>query len=233
MIRELARRALPKSILHPLEVGYSLAREAGAAARLDVYNISTFGRMAPRYGERVWIDPIACDWIVGGLGRRLTGQVLSGEWDREKAPLATSVKIQACGLHWSRGVPWEETGVYEHMMQLIRERGEADGCRTIADVRVRYSRLDAMYDQILSEGQLRSRIELQGWRGFRASGEIYVHIDRNGQILFGGGGCHRFAASRIAGLSCIPAQLGVVHAGALDRWSLNAIRSTQRPQACI
>jgi hypothetical protein len=230
VIRELARLVLPKSIRHPLGVGYSLARQAGAAARFDAINIRTYGRRAPRYGERVWIDPMACDWIIGGLKRSQTGQVLSGEWDSEKAPLATSVKIQACELHWQRGVPWEETGVYEHMMQLIREHGKVDGCLTLADVRARYSRLDAMYDQILSEGQLRSQVELRGWRNFRALGEIYVHFDRNGQILFGGGGTHRFAASRIAGLSSVPAQLGVVHAEALDRWTLNAIRSSQRPQ---
>lgn len=114
------------------------------------------------------------------------------------------------------------------MLDLIRERGSADGCRTLAEVISRYERLDVMFRQVCSEGRLRSRSELQR-RGFRASGEIYMHVGRGPQLLFGNGGNHRFAAARIAGLSCIPAQLGVVHPEAIHDWEQVAVRGARRP----
>ena len=178
----------------------------------------------------MWINPSAfSDRVLETAPKRHhTGQVVDGDWDRETAPLSTLVKIRACELHWKHGVPWEETGVYEHMMELIAERGSADGCRTFADVVARYDRLDAMFRQVRSEGQLRSRSELQH-RGFRAVGEVYVHVGRGPRLLFGNGGCHRLAAARAAGLECIPAQLGVVHPEALNDWAKAVVRSTRRP----
>lgn len=55
-------------------------------------------------------------------------------------------------------------------------------------------------------------------RCLRESGGVYVHINRNGEAIFGGGGIHRFAIARILSLDTIPAQLGVVHEEALKLW---------------
>lgn len=212
-----------------LSTAYSLAQVATAAVILDLSNRRAYGRGAPRYAERVWIDPMKCHRLVTkGMSREFSGHVVAGDWDLPTEPLSSLVKFRACEQHWTNGVPWEETGVYEHMMALISEHGEADGCRTLPDVVARYSRLDRMWQQVLVEGQLRSRVELHQ-RGFRALGEIYLHVDRNGRILFGGGGCHRLAAAQLARLKWVPAQLGVVHAQSLEEWTKCLTRSSRRP----
>lgn len=231
--REVARRTLPDPIRKRLGTAYTVARWGSIAVRRDLSNLRVHGRTGPRYAERVWINPLAVGTFVvdRNVNRAQTGQVVDGDWDRRTAPLSEQVKIRACELHWKDGVPWEETGVYEHMMEIIKERGSADSCRTMADVVARYERLDVMFQQICAEGQLRSRDELQR-RGFRARGEIYIHIGRGPQLLFGGGGCHRFAAAQIAGLECIPAQLGAVHPHTLDNWTNVAMRSASRPAKC-
>lgn len=229
-LRSVARQVLPQPVRARVGAAVGLSRVGVGATRLDLANRRAFGPRAPRYAERIWLDPLACNFAVapGAVGRAHTGQVIDNDWDLQAHPVTSSVKVKAAELHWRDGVPWEETGVYEHMLELIEERGKADGCRTLEDVIARYKRLDVMFEQMVSEGRLRSRPELQK-RGFRAKGEVYIHVGRGPQLLFGGGGCHRFAAARIAGLRSIPAQLGVVHAGALADWETVVVRSARRP----
>lgn len=214
-----------------IRVSGSWVKRASDAARLDARNILAYGRSAPRYAERVWIDPAVCNrLLVNRFSSSLSGRVLFGDWDLETAPLSNSTTFNACVLHWQEGVPWEETGVFEYMMDLIASQGYMDGCRSLEDVKERYSRLDAMYRQILSEKRLKSTLELYGQKRRRALGEVLVHVDRNGGLIFGRQGTHRLAASLSAGLPCIPSQIGAVHADALPRWNANAYRSVHRPK---
>jgi hypothetical protein len=53
---------------------------------------------------------------------------------------------------------------------------------------------------------------------FREMGGVYIHIDRNSKVLFGGGGFHRLAIAKILKLNTIPTQLGVVHKKAINSW---------------
>lgn len=208
-------------------------RPAMKAFPHDVRNRCAYGYGAPSYAGRVWINPLQCNEVLldGSIRRGHTGCVLDGEWDDATAPLSTMEKIRACELHWEHKLTWEETGIYEHMLHLIREKGRADGCRTLDDIVSRYARLDALFDQISQERILKSRTELQQ-SGFRAMGEVYVHVGRGPRLLFGRGGNHRLAAARIAGLQCIPAQLGVVHRRQVEGWTEIATPSSRRPSEC-
>lgn len=46
--------------------------------------------------------------------------------------------------------------------------------------------------------------------------EVYVHADRHGELLFGGGGQHRLAIFQHFSVHEIPVQLGVVHLANID-----------------
>ena len=196
------------------------ARHRWRVARTDLVGRRRYGREAPRYAERVVIDPTRCDeTVVPGAGtpdRSFSGVVVGGDWDRSRAPIRTLVKVDACYLRWEDSLSWEETGVYDYLLGLVEERPGTDGCFGMNDIVARYARLDEMFAQITNEGRLRSAREFS--RGRREEGGVLVHFDRTGQVLFGGGGMHRLAAARIAGLRSIPAQVGAVHPAGIGTW---------------
>ena len=140
--------------------------------------------------------------------------ILGGDWDANTFPITTQWKIAACLDHWVHHIPWHETGVYDRMMELIRQHGAVDQCRTLGDVIARYERLDQIYRVVKAEGRLRSRSELDP-KNFREGGGIYIHVGRSGEPLFGLGGNHRLAIAIALDLSVFPAQVGVVHSKAV------------------
>ncbi len=125
-----------------------------------------------------------------------------------------SPKLDACYLHWSDGVSWSDTGIYEVMLDLIAKRGKVDGCRNLKDVQDRYERLDGVFSTVSEEGRLRVMSAVNP-KNFREVGGVYFHIGRDGNPIFGGGGQHRLAIALILGIEHIPAQLGVIHPDAL------------------
>lgn len=183
------------------------------AAR-DAVRIVRWWRAAPHYGQRTYIDPNNCDLVYDGWLRRHSGQVRGGNWDLNAEPFEETVKMRACREHFEKNVPWEDTGIYEYIMRCIAERGgRYDGCTTYNDVVRRYERLDAIYEQVRAEQQLRCSSELS--RSFGESHGILVHFDRCGKPIFGNRGIHRFAIARVLQLSSIPVVVGVVHPKAL------------------
>ncbi len=187
-------------------------------ARRDLGNIRAYGPAGPRFAQRIWVDPHDCETSTAQFGPHRSGEVLAGSWDRRVVPTDEPWDMQACRRRWLDGASWEETGAFEQLLLGIASMGgRKDGCRTLEDVRARYEQLDRLYEQVRREGRLRSRAELPG-RGFRERGGVLVHVGSRGQPVFGRHGCHRMAIARIVGLHVIPAQVGVIHPGGLDRW---------------
>lgn len=183
----------------------------------DLYRMARHGLFAPRWSERIWIDPMECTRAVAVFPRNATGHVVGGDWDLRTSGIDSIPKIRMARLHWQDGVPWADTGAYDYMMARIGERGRLDGCRTLDDVVRRYEALDRIFAVVSREGRMLSRAELPG-RSLREKGGIFVHIGRDNQPIFGIGGCHRLAMAQILGLSRIPAQLGVLHPLSLSTW---------------
>ena len=96
-VRAVVRRTLPQPVRRRLASAYVVARRASVATRFDLSNRRSFGREAPKYAERVWIDPLACSFAVAtrSLRRQHTGQVIDGDWDQQVRSLSASVKIKA------------------------------------------------------------------------------------------------------------------------------------------
>ena len=91
------------------------------------------------------------------------------------------------------------------MLSIIKKKPGADGCNNIDDIRQRYERLDELIEYLRLGGTFKEGT------GFRESGGVYIHIGREGEMIFAGGGCHRLAIAQKLNLKEIPAQLGVVH----------------------
>jgi hypothetical protein len=101
------------------------------------------------------------------------------------------------------------------MLGKIAQTGGYDGCHSLADVRRRFDELDAVFERIQTTGRLSTRAELDP-TNFREVGGVLMHIGLNGEPVFSGAGCHRFAMALLL-KQPFPAQLGVVHASGLTR----------------
>ena len=195
----------------------------------DTVNRIARGTDAPRAKERIWVNPqelnrtyIRNPDVTPDFKRRHSGLVLDGDWDHKTEPTDESWKIAACLAHFRDGVPWEETGVYARMQDMIAERGRFDSCQTLEDVEARYAAIDRLFDSIRVNGFQDHSIHRFGTP--RLPEGVFVHIDHNGDPIFGAIGNHRLGIARALGLTRIPAQLGVVHPAALEAGALAKYR---------
>ena len=190
---------------------------------LDLSNSVRFGVQAPRYAQRILVDPRALShYIQSGPGRSSTGRVLDGAWDLDVDRVCDHPKIMVCVEHFVNGKSWQDSGAIELMSNLIKEMPGADSCWNLDDMKHRYRKLDEVFQTVKREGRLRPQSELRP-TAFRELGGVYVHIDRHAQPIFGSAGWHRLAIAQILQLKRIPAQLGAVHRHAINDWKSNVV----------
>lgn len=196
----------------------------------DWANRVKWGANAPRAQERIWIDPRVITRVytrnaavTPDFRRRHSGMVIAGDWDLQTEPIDQSWKIAACLGRYRDGLSWEETGVYDRMMQVITERGSFDGCHTLDDVKARYAKIDTLFEAIETAGYADHSVTSFGTT--RLPEGVFIHIDRDGDAIFGAIGNHRMGIARALGLDRIPAQLGVVHPQALAQKALATYRT--------
>jgi hypothetical protein len=189
----------------------------------DVGNAIRYGLGAPRFCQTIFIDPQKVTHSsLAGFTREDSGRVVGGDWDRAFRPIEDATKIAIIYKRITYGVTWEQAGAYEHMMKLIEKSPGIDGCFTLADVVERCQKLDDLILQLQNGGTFKKR----SWSdGFREDDGVYVHIGRNGELLFGNGGSHRLVIAQKLGVKVIPAQVGVVHESFILRGDYLALRS--------
>lgn len=192
---------------------------------IDSFNRLRFGARAPRYAERVWIHPSDCHRYIeaadlakrlGSRVRQMSGKVIS-HWPSElEQPFENHPKLTYCWAHWRDGKDWQASGAIDFMLSRIAvsPTGVTDKCRTPQDVQARFDTLDRIREDILRRGHFPSRQELEP-ANFREVGGILMHLGPGGEPVFSGAGCHRFAIAMLMDKP-FPAQLGCVHASALE-----------------
>ena len=184
----------------------------------DLISRYKFGKVAPYFGQAIYINPQTCNTFFSDWDRKHSGTVKDGDWDLAVHPLIEYPKYKHCIDHWVKGVSWKDAGAYDFLRSLIKQRGvPIDGCFTEEEIINRYDKLDKIFEQVSRAGELYPRKKVNP-HNFRESGGVYFHIDRNNMPVFGTGGAHRFAMSKILNFSIIPAQLGVVHKAAVNDW---------------
>lgn len=183
----------------------------------------------PKYSELIYINP--CDVLSALPGAHIdradTGKVLDGDWDLDLISIDDISKYRLCRDKFLYNSSWEDVGYYELMRNQVKFFYGADRLYGFHDIKLRCEKLDVLYYEVKSTGVLKTRKELNK-KAYRESGGVYIHIGRNGNLIFGGGGCHRLAIAKALGLKKIPAQLGVVHRKAIKKWRFSLLENNER-----
>lgn len=179
------------------------------------YNRLRYGPLSPRPNQQLRVSPGALvdrysPKSNGGqvIGSRRTGQVLDG--DQHRTAFKGTPKYKACAARFRDGLSWDESGVITYSLNRIAKTGPFDGCATRNDILARYAALDRLWESVQDTGQMPPAPT-------HAKDSILVHIDQDGELLFGNQGFHRLAIAQIAGLETITVSLGVVHTDALRK----------------
>ena len=184
----------------------------------DIKNIYKYGFNAPRAGQTIYINPSYVKLYVNCFSREDTGKILDGDWDINSLPIASLKKFSISYRKLSENISWEDAGAYENILTVLEEKRKkdrsagADECFDLESIKERYLKLDKLIEHLKNGGKFLSKSEMGGIREF---GGILIHIGRNGETIFGGGGFHRLAIAQMLKLKEIPAQVGVVHLLAL------------------
>ena len=184
----------------------------------DIGNLLRYGENAPRYAERIWIEPykiryvihnkssfisIICSGLVTNIGKHFTYQ-----------PFKKTHEFKSCVAHWIEGLPWESTKDYLIKLDGIKRGQFWVGCKSEEELRGRFMSLDRIFYETKQTLQLKTRKQL-GSKAYREEGGMIVCIGRHGEpLLFDG--YHRLCIALILNLPTIPAQLGCVDYRAID-----------------
>ncbi len=183
----------------------------------DLSNIARYGIEAPRYAERIWINPKEvnkCIVLKGMTLRKASGLIMDMS-DFEKKDLFDFRQVRSCFDHWCSGIPWEDTLSYKLALRDVRNGKSVAGCQTVQELEDRYNKLDILFETVGTEGRLKTRKEIN-LQNIREAGGIQVSLDKTGNLLLNqGGGFHRFSIALIRELKIIPAQIGIVEKEAI------------------
>jgi hypothetical protein len=210
-----------------------LVRRSGRALRAlrgTVQQLITWGRMAPRRGEIIHVDPRQVRGYLGlDLARGLRSStgfageaVIDGDWDLA-VPLVDIVDTEvyrSCRLHWIEGVPWEDTAlVQEYAGRVVA--GAIARFPTHAALLERFHALDGIYEQVRADRRMSD-----SYRHL-----VRISIGRDGRLIMGPDGRHRLAIAVITDVDSMPARVGYVHPGALQ--AFQRLRSSGRRHASV
>lgn len=193
----------------------------------DIKNKLKYGRSAPLFNERIWVDPREIEYMIDreevkrvtGLHRsKASGVVVDWSKVENIKPIWEEFRIRYCYGHWKDGKSWEELGVIEHMSQT-KKYGSWPREKIVA----RFEMLDKAFEETKKEGRLKTRKEIDP-SNFRESEGILVHIAKDGEVIFGGNGFHRLAIAKVLELEKIPACVGLV-----DRGSIKYLDKYRKP----
>lgn len=166
------------------------------------------GRQAiPDPTATIDVDPATVTHLVplsrfdGTPPRMLLGTIRGGDWDRGIPAIEPQRKYQACRARVEDGSQWVETGIVDHLTAEL-EASDADtiehGCGSREALRERYETTrEALYRSLRDEGYDREESPVC----------CRLHVGRDGRLLFGSGGRHRFYLSRLLGIDSVPVQL--------------------------
>lgn len=133
--------------------------------------------------------------------RALFDAIKCGDWDTDLPQITNQPKYIACKARVEDGLTWEETGIVDHLATRL-EPDDVDaiehGCESREDLVDLYEgQREALYKRLAHEGYQRDASPVC----------CRIHIGRDGELLFGEGGRHRFYLSRILGIETVPVQV--------------------------
>jgi hypothetical protein len=131
--------------------------------------------------------------------------ILPGDWDLDRMPIQSVVKVKSVVEHFRDGVEWENTELFELYTDQLNEGISVRRGKSIDELKSAYvGTIDRLFYKIKNEGFL-----LPGDRERGEADLPCVHISRDGEILLGNNGSHRLGIALALNLERIPC---VVHA---------------------
>ena len=142
-----------------------------------------------------------------------------GSWDSQVVSLhelLKSDKYSAVFEHFSRGIAWRETRLFERYTREICEKGCLGKHRSIESLVDFYQRTyDELYCQIAGQGFKAPSLRCPRIR------PMFVHLDRFGDLLWTTEGNHRLAMAHCLEITEIPVYLfwrHVLSPNGMERW---------------
>ncbi len=172
---------------------------------LNFRYLMKFGSKVPAYQEKINVNPndikfkLKHDVAKKRITklRRLSGCVVQGDWDQHADNGSNEFKDDAIDTRYNKGMSWEEIGMFEYKMKIFGD----DSVEMHNELKKRYMKLDAIYEQIKKDGAFSSKDKHL----------ITLCIGRNGELIHVGQGAHRIAIAKNLNLPTIPARIGFVH----------------------
>ena len=140
------------------------------------------------------------------------GKVIGGNWDSPKnRKLFEEMQVyQAFYHHFVNDKKWSETGFYHRVLSEISDGKVKWGCKSKANLDMRFEKLDELYHFIKDNGYKTQKEVKSG--ALSGEDEVTVSIGRTGELLFTNGR-HRLSIAKILGLKEIPVKITVRHLG--------------------
>ena len=132
------------------------------------------------------------------------GRIVGGDWDTDTRALHTHPKFVAVRERYENGASWEETGIFEYLLERLEDEGRVDGCYSLAEIEQRYSYIDELYRSMEEDRYQEQKVD-------DVLDHICVCISRDGRFLFSGGGTHRLAIAQVLQLDAVPVRAVVRH----------------------
>ena len=158
----------------------------------DFKNIARYGYFeAPRAFEQICVNPsLVKESVTNPRTREHSALVIDGDWDLlKRRQIQNLPKVKMCRAHFEDGLSWEKSGIIDYATRRIKRQGKYDDCMSVDDVIQRYNNLDELYST-LKVGQPFLPQSKLFENSIREKGGIIIHVGRNRELLFGGGG-HR------------------------------------------
>lgn len=172
-----------------------------------VRNRTRYHKVANPYAA-LWIDPeVVTEKVRGGMfDWGAPGTVLDGDWDLRLKPLEETDKQISVTMRMREDVAWEETPLFTTTFpRRLERRGNVQGMTSMEELASHYySHIDRLCDAISENGVRKSSM-------ISRISPLYVHIGRDGHILWGTGGNHRLAIAKALQLKEIPVLVHVRH----------------------
>ena len=140
------------------------------------------------------------------------GQIVGGDWDRNRKPFAELDAYQAFTAHFNDGVAWAQTAFYRRLLGEIEQGRIRWDCSSQEELDRRFLWLEQLYADIRDHGY-KSQPELDAGADdpLAVEDEVVVAITRDGEFLFVDGR-HRLSIAKLLDLPRIPVKVTRRHA---------------------
>ena len=176
-----------------------------ATASTYLWNRCNFRAVASPFAV-IHVDPMAIQWNLRVPARTWPlGLIHGGNWDKAlRRSIYRTGKVKSMQQRFSLGYEWEETDLfrYTYQPQFLRVGGTVKGTNSISELATHYQRVyDRLYVTIQDHG-FNTPTPQEPEAAF-----VYVHIGRDGEILYTQGGNHRLGIALALELESIPVRV--------------------------